>query len=590
MDDVMVQRDRVGAEFNWVGVQNWKFTAGADFEHREGVRPMWGSFGFSNTVELLQPVNYDSWTFRTGVSYGAEPWTVGVFYTASFFENHDDSLVWDNPFRNVNATAANAYAVLNTSGAREGRLAAAADNSMHEISVRAGYNLSPEARLDATASWSWRFSSVDLQPYTINTAIVTGAAANVGTAPFNAFDPANLPASDFNGEMFIQSYGLALSWRPISIVDTKFYGRFYELDDRRDEIEFPGYVRADATWLNAPAENELLSYDRWSAGVTNTIRVAALSSKIKPSYEYTQWDRENRNVGKVTEHSVGLGYDTQWTDGITTKIGAGFARREGSAYKPLDPAVLTFMRMFDQSDRDRLRGSAEVDVALSENVEASLRYQVTYDDYDSHFGVRDSAWHEASVDVVVKVSEAFDCTAFFAWDRYELRQKGRQWAPGGIGDPATPAAAAEENPNNWISDTVDQVYTVGLRPRWIIVKDKADASLQATYVFNRADIDLSSPVGAAAADLNNFEPGDLRPSEYAERVSLQLRVTIAVDEHARFVIGYEMDYLFSSQFGQEGLSPVPTTPAGAYAGAYPLRLSYPDSTLHIGYIGLSLRY
>ena len=80
--------------------------AGFTTTQHEGELPWGASFGFSNDVEVALP--YDSRTNDFNV--GAE-WTNGrqmlrVAYTGSWFNNLDDTLVWDSPLRLDDSTSA----------------------------------------------------------------------------------------------------------------------------------------------------------------------------------------------------------------------------------------------------------------------------------------------------------------------------------------------------------------------------------------------------------------------------------------------------------------------------------------------------
>lgn len=565
VNDLMVQRDHLALAFEWQAGGPWSVEAAIEYDQKEGLRPKWGSFGFGTTVQVIEPVEYSSWTFRVGASYVEKPIDLHLAYSVNILESREESLVWDNPFRATDAA----------NNPSQGRQSLDAGNLMHHLAFTAGYDVSSRIRMTAQADWSVRLSCVDLLPYTINTALA----------------PPVLPEDEFSGEVFTSRYQLSTNVRPVDEIDFKIYGRFYRLDDRREEIVFPGFVRTDASVIAGQIENHALSYTQWAAGAVETIRLSVISTKVKPGYEYRQWDREHRQVGKVYEHAFTLGIDTRWSDSVQTQFGAGFARREGvGAYKIHDPSEFLYIRMKDQSDRDQLQGSLGMTLILSPSASANLRYAVTYDNYDVEFGLRDSSWHQGLVDVSWAVAEGVSLSLYVAYDQYETRQKGRQWAQGGAGDPNLPASAPFENPSNWSVFTRDYVYTVGTRTEWQIVEEKCRAMADVSYVWNRAWIGVDSPVGPAAQDLNAFEPFGMFHAENAERISVHVRLTHVPAEHVEFYVGYQFEGFMSENFYNDGISPVPILPNGNFAGAYPLRLTYEDATLHLGYIGFSVRY
>jgi hypothetical protein len=560
-DGLGIQRDRIAFDFEWMTGRPWRVDVGIEYEQKEGMRPKWGSFGFGTTVQVVEPIEYSMWTFRIGAAYIEKPIDLHLTYSANIFESREDSLVWDNPFRSTDIAT-------NTS---QGRQSLESGNLMHHLSFVAGYDVSTRVRVNAQADWSYRYLRTLLQPYTINTVIV----------------PPVLPDDDFTGQVFTSRYQLSMNLRPLDPIDLKIYGRIYQFEDHREEIVFPGFVRTDTTLTVAQFENEPLSYSQWAAGFTETIRLSGINSKIKPGYEYRQWDRENRQVGKVVEHAVQLGFDTRWSDAVQTQITAGAERREGVGAKKIrDRTELLFMEMKDQSDRERFLASIGMTLAFSDQATASLKYAVTYDDYDVEFGLRNASWHQGLVDVSI----GRWLSVYAAYDQYETRQKGRQWVPGGAGDPSVPASAATESPSNWHVIAREYVYTVGLRPEWEIIENTFRASADVACVWNRSWIGTRSPIGPAAVDANAFEPLDLFDAENSERISVHARLTYTPAEKVEFYVGYHFDSFMSENFYNDGISPVPILPNGNFAGAYPLRLRYEDATLHLGYIGFSVRY
>jgi MtrB/PioB family decaheme-associated outer membrane protein len=585
-DDVMTLRDRFSAGFAWNAAEAWRVTVNVDLEQRSGVRPMWASFGFGNRVEVLIPAEYTTWGFQAAVSYTSHPVDLTLGYTGSLFQNRERDFYWDNPFRNVDSTAANAHASLNTSGPRQGRMALEQNNTMHQCSIRGGYSISRDLRVVADAAWSVRASEFEMLPYTRNVAIVPGAANN---PPFDATNPANLPTREFTGQVFTQSYGAAVTARPCSWLDNRLQGRYYIFDDQRQEIDFPGYVRADAVWTNNAANVEPLDYSRWTAGALNTVHLPSIGSRVKPGYEYRQFERQHRQVSKVIEHAWTLSMETDWNGSVQTRIGGAIERRDGSKYRRATAADFLYLRMLDQADRERIKGNAGVTVVLAKEFSAGFGYMVTYDNYDVAFGLRDAAWHGATLDCTVAI-DSVSVTAFAGIDMGEFRQKGRQWSQGGLGDPSTPGGAPLAHPNNWELHTVERIFTVGVRPSWEIVPEKLRAAAEATYAWNEAHIDIDSPLGTAGTDSNFYDPIGHPDAENSNRLSVHARVTFYPEPHVNFYIGYQFDSFRSENYYDTGIVPVPVNPAGAYLGSYPLRLNYQDAQIHLAYMGFTIRY
>jgi hypothetical protein len=59
-------------------------------EHKDGSRPFFGSFGLDNTVEIPEPIDYDTTEVKFIGEYAKKPFYVNVSYYFSLFENNTD--------------------------------------------------------------------------------------------------------------------------------------------------------------------------------------------------------------------------------------------------------------------------------------------------------------------------------------------------------------------------------------------------------------------------------------------------------------------------------------------------------------------
>ena len=123
------ERRNIGT-FSIVATPTPQFDVKAGFTttQHEGELPWGASFGFSNDVEVALP--YDSRTndFNVGTEWTNGRQMLRVGYTGSWFNNLDDTLVWDSPLRLDDSTSAPG----------RGRMALWPSNSAQTISA-AGY-------------------------------------------------------------------------------------------------------------------------------------------------------------------------------------------------------------------------------------------------------------------------------------------------------------------------------------------------------------------------------------------------------------------------------------------------------------------
>ena len=131
-----------------------------DVHHQRHVGELpWGaSFGFSNDVEVALP--YDSRTndFNLGAEWTNNRSMLRVAYTGSWFDNLDDTLVWDSPLRLTDSTSAPG----------RGRMALWPSNSAQTVSA-AGYSkFAHRTQLTGFVSFGSWSNDEPLQPFTIN--------------------------------------------------------------------------------------------------------------------------------------------------------------------------------------------------------------------------------------------------------------------------------------------------------------------------------------------------------------------------------------------------------------------------------------
>lgn len=583
LNDVMLERDRVNMGVNIYELEPLRIGVTFNYEARNGVRPIFGSFGFGNTVQLLEPIDYTTWGAGLSLTFAKDDYDVGLYYDYSNFQNHDTSLTWDNPFRISDSTTATAYSASFAAGPRTGRMALDADNEMHRLSVRGGADLWEDGRLTGEATWSWRSSLTRLLPYTTNLAIVPGAA---NSPPFIAAHASNLPDSTYLGEAFARFYQLTLTARPHDLLDSKVYGRYRSYDDQREDIEFPGYARTDAVW-ESDVEFERFDRRQMTLGTDWTWRIPDINSKLKPTYRFDRWDREARQVAAVIEHTGALALDTEWCPEVTTDLSFARGWRDGGSYDTLHAAELSLLRMYDQSDRVRDDYGAGLRVTPIEELDLGLTVRRVEEHFTADYGLERTGLSGAIFDVTARPCEALTTSLVLGVDRYESEQADRQWSPLGLGDPALfPGGSL----NDGFETVKSDIYTLAFRAKCEAIKDEFDVAFGYTYAWNRSVIDIDSPLGTPANDSNAFIPRDLNDAEDSDRHSFVLDFSYRLSDEATFIWGYNLEIYRSRNFYNDGMTAVPVTPTGAYAGAYLLGLTYEDYEVHTFYFGVDLEF
>ncbi len=553
-------------------------------EHREGTRPLFGSFGFGNTVELPEPIDYDTTQLKLIGEYSKHPLYVNVTYYLSIFENNIGTLSFDNPFRAVDSTAANAYTLTSGAGPSRGLIDLYPNNVAHTISVTGSLSDLPlRTRVSLTASWGWRNQDDDLVPFTSNTAIRTGAVSGVAgePVPFNAFDKGSLPVKSADASQTTSLYSLLVTSRPLEFLNLKGRYRYFEYENDTRRIEFPGHVRTDAVWEPEPEATVPTEFRKHTVGFDAGIDAFRLAT-VTLGYTYEKQERTNREVENQDEHSGKVSIDSKPLSWLDLKASYERAERRGrynflvpflathAGDEPFEPVVpqLPFLRKFDQADRDRDRVQFLATVYPFDFVSFTGSAAYAKDDFvNSAFGLRDARTQTYALDADFAVNDRLNIFVFYSFEKIDSNQKSRQWVPGGIGDPFSSETGLESN-SNWTADNEDIIHTVGGGVEVALIPKKL--GLRLTYSFSKSDgkVRFASPVGTAANDTNPFDPVSFKDVDDIETHTLNARLTYQIWKGLSVAVGALWERYDISDFNNRGFTNIPTTAAGGYNGAF----------------------
>jgi hypothetical protein len=136
------------------------FTSSFTTTRHSGELPWGASFGFSNDVEV--PLPYDSRTndFSLGAEWSNNRGMVRVAYDGSWFDNLDDTLVWDSPLRQTDIAG----------GPSRGQMALWPSNSAQTVSAAGYAKFAHRTQVTGFLSLGSRNNNEPLLPYTINNA------------------------------------------------------------------------------------------------------------------------------------------------------------------------------------------------------------------------------------------------------------------------------------------------------------------------------------------------------------------------------------------------------------------------------------
>lgn len=240
-------RKKGGVRFDYAITDQWNFYANYTLEKRNGGRPFGqtgGGFpgptatnsfgGFSNVngqpVELVEPIDYNSQEFRTGVSFIDKVNALNLSFTASLFQDNIKQVQWENPYDSPTATYDRHLQQFTTPP----------DNEAYTLKLDYRRKLDFwNGTFNTTLSYGKQLQNDRLQPETTATGIF-GPALEQNAAYWNSYyGPNGLPTltrfnSDLHNDVSLASFGLTLNPTDKLTLNGKF--RFNDFAQHNDYL------------------------------------------------------------------------------------------------------------------------------------------------------------------------------------------------------------------------------------------------------------------------------------------------------------------------------------------------------------------
>jgi MtrB/PioB family decaheme-associated outer membrane protein len=427
--DLRERRDVGHVDFVATPKPEIDLTASFNTIRHRGELPWGASFGFGNDVEVALP--YDSRT--NDFTIGAE-WTnlhnmIRIGYEGSWFDNLDDTLIWDSPLRLTDLTSAPG----------RGRMALWPTNSAQTVSV-AGYSkFAHRTQLTGFLSFGSWSNDEPLQPFTIN-----------ATLP-----QFTLPRTSTQGDAGVFSTNLNLVSRPKD--DWRFSARFreYSYDNQTPHASIPQFINYDTSVKDSSTGGpELYAHSRTTFDADATwsglqpVALTAGYSRNNSSHDFRIFENTGENVLRLRADAVG----SQW---VTFRADYELSDRSGSG---LNEELLAEigeqpqMRHYDVANRTRNKFTGQVDVSPNDMWTFSASTGLGKDDYkDSYFGLQDATFRTFSLGADYHQPNGLGAGASYNYEHYEGDQRSRQASPG-----STPPQETDPN-RDWTVNSKERV-------------------------------------------------------------------------------------------------------------------------------------
>lgn len=381
--EIGLVRKKGGVRLDMTLPGDWKVFAAYSDERREGARPFgatWGGGGGSGTIEIVEPIKYDTHDFLGGVQYADKLNAFNATVSASLFRNDINTLNFERPF----LPAAVATITGPAPGAfTNGRTDLYPDNNF--------FNAKLEYARVFPGFYNSRFtgvlsrSSLRQDDRLIAPATVAGIAVN-GAADGQWNTTNSLSQKSADAKIDTTQADLGLSFSPTSALDIKGKFRYYETDNSTSYLACNPLTGQFGRLINDGTGNAVVAYVNTSGAALSGPQTIALNAflagngcnvpalrnylaanGLRPSagninirgvpFEYKQlvytlagdyklnrdntinlsaereeYKREHRERDKTWEHKFKLGYVNRSLEGGTLRLSYEHDRRRGDAY------------------------------------------------------------------------------------------------------------------------------------------------------------------------------------------------------------------------------------------------------------------
>lgn len=361
---------------------------------RQTVEPGTGANSFDRErfeprgFEMPQPVDYRSTDYGVATTFHRRAGFFTVGFEGSAFQNHIDTLAWDNPYE--------AAPSVSSSGNDKGRFAHGAidlwpDNTFERFHAAGGLNLPGRTRLQLNYAVGTMEQDDPFLPFTQNEALFfPGSDGRLGTADdVPGTSLSLLPAASLDGKVETTRADVRLSTNPIEPLNLRAAWRLYEYDDQTHELIFPGYAAySESAWragigLKLNGVDALFSepggYERtiWSVGGSWRFGRPAM---LDLEYANTEWEYDKRQVRSTSEDSLQARLRLTPVDWLEASLSWLDASRDFDG--PYAIGLETSrVRAFDIWKRDRTRYGAAVDFMPGETWTFGLAWYDWKDEY-----------------------------------------------------------------------------------------------------------------------------------------------------------------------------------------------------------------
>jgi len=427
--DLRSQRNTADARLDYRATPRLDLRMSFTSTARTGAQPWGASFGQSNAVELAAPLDRRNNDMNATAEWSNDRAMGRVAYDGSWFNNHIDRLIFDNPLRVSDAAGLPS----------QGQQAQWPDSTAHTVSAAGSLALPGRTRAFSHVSVGSWLQNAALLPFTVNTAL----------APLTL----SRPTAEADARIVAMNY--RVTSRPAAKLWLNGQFKSYNYDNRTPRFLEAQYIGLDSSVVtSATGGSEPFGYVRHFLDLDASYAPLTFAA-VRLGYGREHDDRTFRHFEATTENTLRASLDSTGLSWGSMRLQYEHGERTGQG---LDEEVFSdigeqvSLRQFDISNRRRDRLMALVQVVPIAPLGFSASAGVGQEHRpDASFGLQDNDLRTFSVGVDASRKDTLVLGSEYSFEHYGTLQHSRQ---------ANPGPQFNDPTRDWSTDMRENVHTV----------------------------------------------------------------------------------------------------------------------------------
>jgi hypothetical protein len=375
----------------------------------------------TTAVDVAEPMNEVVQDFGIRWAYNFKKGNVHANFNRNIYNNRQDSLIIDNPFRATDLAYSSASV---PGGPGQVRFSTSPDNEASRGAFGVLLKFARQTRIAADAALGTWTQDAQFLPFTINTAIFTPAGVS-------ATSPSALPQQSLGGKINTTMLNVSFSTRPLDGLGIRLRYRSYDMANKTAGIAWTGSTAGspDRVWsaetptADAPfggfatANPYGAKTARFDARVSYDIKALTLEGNLRRA----QLDRTYREATSGDENGYGLAAVFHAQDWL------GF-RGSVNRLKRTANGTTTLGFQADEAERETTRTGVDIEVTPSSKVAFTFAYFRRNDDYpnrpgrvpgnaDTTVGLLGAKYDTYTIEFDVTPSERAELNAYYTYEK-----------------------------------------------------------------------------------------------------------------------------------------------------------------------------